>query len=226
MFKYNKKMSSFMFGISFLLGIILFTMFGATFAYFQIKTDVQQNYVMGSVGAYWYNGSRVTDGASYNLNTSNTPLVRGDNAGIGILDASGNAGGMLQIEPDDNAQDQYIRISYKTYIDGVEVNLGENLVLRIATTSGSTTTYVELGDTSSAWQQGTDGWYYYTYGSGIVSGVANPISICNNVMLKELDEQYLEKSLEIKFTFETLQVANNPVESVWGTAAKTVLGID
>lgn len=222
MYKYNKKISSWLFGILFLLGIILFTVFGATFAYFQIKPEVEKAYQVGYVGAYWINGTKIENGTTCQLNTSGEPLVRGDDAGISILDASGNAGGMLQIAPETNAQEQYVRISYKTLIGGVNVDLGENLVFRIAITSGSTTTYVALGDENSSWQKCSDGWYYYIGAYGVVTNADVPIDICNNVMLVALDQQYLEKDLEIQFTFETLQAANNPVESVWGSDAKAL----
>lgn len=219
MYRYNKKTTSFMFGFCLLLGILLFGVFGATFAYFQIENYVKKDYILGSVGVHWLNNNtEIFDSSEIELNTV-AALVRGDDKGVNILSIDGKSAGMIKIAPNSNTQMQYVRIRYRAFIDGVEVSeITEDLVLRIYEEGA----YIALGSEDSVWIDGTDGWYYYP--TAIESGTT-PISVANNIQLIEIDQIYLEKELKIKFEFETLQAANDPVESVWGEAAKNALGI-
>ena len=213
MYRYNKKATSLIFGICLILGIVLFGVFGATFAYFQIDNYVEKTYVLGRVGAYWcQNETQVTSGNTITLN-SESSLVRGDVAGVDIT------GGMLSVKAIAESEREYVRIRYRAFVDGVEVSaITDNLVLRIKDGNN----YEALNSNDSPWKL-AGGWYYYSVEA--IDGNSDSISVCNNVMLVELDQAYLSKTLEIKLEFETLQADNDPVEAVWGSEAKEALGL-
>jgi len=225
MYRYRKKTTSLIFGICLVLGIIMFGVFGATFAYFQIDEYVEQTYTLGSVGAYWCQGvddTVVSTTEEIELNAESA-LVRGDEAGVDIT------GGMLSIKATNDSGYEYVRIRYTAYVDGVEVSaITDNLRLRKYETDISA--YVALGadytantNYNSPWRSGGDGWYYYS--TEPIAGGYSSVPVCNNIMLVELDQSYLSKQLQIKLEFETIQAENNAVEAVWGANAKTALGI-
>lgn len=216
MYGYNRRKTSLIFGICLMLGILMFGAFGATFAYFQINNYIEQTYTLGTVGAYWCQGTNdtvISANEEVELN-SGASLVRGDEAGVEI------SGGMIAIKATAESQTEYVRIKYAAYVDDVEVaEITNNLKLR----EKSGNTFVALGENSSLWISGGDGWYYYS--GGPIDLYSGAIPVCNNIMLVELDEVYLNKQLKIKMEFETLQSDNNPVEAVWGAGAKTALGV-
>lgn len=218
MYRYNKKSTSLIFGISLMLGILLFGVFGATFAYFQINNYVEQTYTLGKVGVEWCQGDSNTTISNNTIikPMTKTALIRGDESGADV------AGGMIKIKPLENTQYQYVRIKYAAYIDGVEVpEVSEDLRLRYYDSDYEQ--LISLEGEDSAWNKGNDGWYYYIWGDGRLVSGNTPIPVCDNIMLVELDQAYLNKELQIKLQFETLQADNNPVEAVWGSDAAIAL---
>lgn len=229
MYKYNKKSSSVLFGVMLVLGIVLFTVFGGTFAYFQINNQIESQYELGKVDAYWYNGVEEIPYGTVNLATSGTQIVRGDNKGVNLsilaTADSTTAGKTLFLTASSSSAAQYVRIKFDTYIvdsttsQETEVDLSEHISFRTVDESGSVTSVFGVSD-NWVYAEG-DGWYYFRL---IVQPGAS-LQVCNNIFLaSSFPEIYLSQQLKIEFSFETIQVANNAI-NIWGESAKTALGL-
>ena len=222
MYNYNKKTTSLIFGICLMLGIIIFGVFGATFAYFQIENKVDRNFYLGKVGAVWYQGGINVTGNEININTE-SGLVHGDSSGVNIQ------GGTLKIKALEDTVEQYVRVTYIAYVEtskgsGVFVEdsgITSELVMRVG--MGTPAELVALNATGSDWKKGEgENWYYY---KEPINETTTAINVCDNIVLNTLAVEHYEKQLKIKFIFETLQKDNNPVESMWGASAKAALGV-
>lgn len=231
MYKYRKRASSVLFSAVLVLGIILFTVFGATFAYFQISNVVESQYTLGEVDACWHNGVKEISGNTVNLAPEGSKVVRGDNNGIDIsikAESSGSSGNVLYLRTGSESAAQYVRIKFDTYIIDAttlvetKIDLVKYLSFRMMNESKNVDWVLGDGN-SSPWITGSDGWYYYREVIGDEAS-AN-LSVCNNIfMSSDFPADYLGQKLKIEFSFETIQAANNAV-NVWGEAAKSALGL-
>lgn len=112
---------------------------------------------------------------------------------------------------------------YEPYgdLDG-EVDVAPYLTFRYIS---GLNTFVVGSDTF--WKKGGDGYYYYINnitGNCLQAGSIAPIF--NNIVLSgDYPTDWIGRNMKIVFTYESLQVANNPVSIVWGNSASSALGL-
>lgn len=233
MYKYTKKTSSVLFSIALLLGIILFSVVGTTFAYFQVNKQISANLIMGKVSAGWYLGNTLQENNStITLSPAETPIVRGDANGVAI------SGGTLQVGANGETENMFVRIKYSAYPEeekdlSTKTDLSEYFSFRISYLDGEETLYTTLGDDESVWANAyadeVDSEWYYFIGDTYI-GEGYKVAVCNNIYLSEqLPQDYMGMNIILEFKYEVMQVENMTYDAVtaeWGeVAAKLLIGV-
>ncbi|MBQ8431046.1 MAG: hypothetical protein IJX26_03825 [Clostridia bacterium] len=225
MLKYLNKKASLLFSAMVLIIIVAFSFIGSTFAYFHVQKDIAGSFYIGSVSASWFiNDTEVSEGNTYNLAGTNGALVRGAEEGTYLTKTDGSAGGVLRLRGDNNSSEQYVRIKPKATVvyNSNEVDVTSYITFKYIVDQFNYT----LGS-ANFWPKASDGWYYYV--SLTTNNILSPSGfaiVCNNLVLSgAYPTNYTGLDLTITFEFESIQCANNPVASVWGAEAATILGL-
>lgn len=222
MYQYNHKRFSITLMASLLFGMIVFLALGTTLAYFHVEKEISGSVKIASMSFEWRNNNTfVGNSAIYTLAASGQ-LRRGDSNGTYILNASGEAGGNLNIKSGTTSADAYLRIRTQAIVDE-SVDVTQYFTFRYINESLGVN--YSLGDVDY-WELGTDGWYYYKDAeTGNVISANTAVYVCNNLVLSgDFPVSYTGKEIKITFEYQAIQSANITISTVWGASAGTILG--
>lgn len=237
MYNYGKKSVAIIFNVMLILGMILFSVIGGTFAYFQIDNTISASYKLGAVSAKWQLGG--VDIVGTEVAISELELSKGNSAGTNIVD------GGLKLVINEGSEKVYARIRFNTTLydeEGTRVSYSDlNNLLTFKLEGNYSISYAvdESGnsilDENSNWPIADNennfdenGWFYYypSTGSNVLEA-NNQVSIADNIVLDDnFNVAYLGYSLKIVFEFEIMQTKNMTYEAVkaeWGTVAANLL---
>ena len=219
MFKAKQKSNLIIWLTVLVVGMMLFSFVGTAIAYFQIEKNITGTFKVGVVSADWYNGTtKLTAENPYQLciDTQNAPLnkklVAGDSAGAYVTKVDGSAGGDIRIQASSSSAGQYVRVKFSAMIAETDVSQ----YLTFSYIDDENDINFEFG-TYDFWRDGEDGWYYFVDGDTNILSASNYVMLFNNIKLSGSFPGALRgKVIDITFTYETIQSANNAVGSVWG----------